>query len=137
MYTRAYNGEEKKLSIPENYDGTAFLKSENELHTRPIIPNVSEPKYSSREAFCKVEENTEEISVFSSDSHGECSNEPGKKKFTLGNIFEGFTKDKGLFSSFKIGSEELLIIGVAMLLFFSKSGDRECALLLLLLLFIN
>ena len=36
-----------------------------------------------------------------------------------------------------IGTEEILIIATAAFLFFSKGGDRECALILLLLLFIN
>ena len=33
--------------------------------------------------------------------------------------------------------EDLLILGIAALLFFSKDGDKECALLLLILLFIG
>ena len=37
----------------------------------------------------------------------------------------------------KIGTEELLIIAVAAFLLFSKDGDRECAMILLFLLFIN
>ena len=36
-----------------------------------------------------------------------------------------------------IGTEELLIIAVAAFLLFSKNGDRECALILLFLLFVN
>lgn len=34
------------------------------------------------------------------------------------------------------GTEELLLIGLALFLFFSAEGDRECALILLLLLFV-
>ena len=37
----------------------------------------------------------------------------------------------------KFEGEDFLILGVAALLFFSKDGDKECALLLLLLLFIG
>ena len=37
----------------------------------------------------------------------------------------------------KIGTEELLILAVAAFLFFSKNGDRECALILLFLIFVN
>ena len=37
----------------------------------------------------------------------------------------------------KIGTEELLIIAVAGFLLFSKNGDKECALILLFLLFVS
>ena len=42
-----------------------------------------------------------------------------------------------LFKDMKIGTEEILIGAIALFLLFSKSGDKECALMLLLLLFIN
>jgi len=35
------------------------------------------------------------------------------------------------------GTEELLIIGIAAFLFFSKDGDRECAIILLLTLILS
>ena len=37
----------------------------------------------------------------------------------------------------KIGTEEILIIAAAAYLFFSKDGDKECAIMLILLLFVN
>lgn len=37
----------------------------------------------------------------------------------------------------EIGSEELLIIAVALFLLFSQNGDKECAVMLLLLLLVN
>lgn len=37
----------------------------------------------------------------------------------------------------KIGTEELLILALAAFLFFSRDGDRECALMLLALLFVG
>ena len=48
---------------------------------------------------------------------------------------------QGLFNpkklaSFKIGLEEILIIAAAAFLFFRKDGDTECAIMLLLLLFV-
>ena len=43
----------------------------------------------------------------------------------------------GIPSLDKIGYEEILIIGIAVFLFFSADGDRECALILLALLLIN
>lgn len=51
---------------------------------------------------------------------------------SLGNLFSG-----NLFKNFRLGWEELLILGVAALLFFSREGDKECALMLLLLIFIS
>ena len=42
-----------------------------------------------------------------------------------------------LFGGLKLGTEELLIGAIALFLLFSKSGDKECAIMLLLLLFIN
>ena len=36
-----------------------------------------------------------------------------------------------------IGLEEILLLGVALILFFSKDGDKECAVMLVLLLFIS
>lgn len=35
------------------------------------------------------------------------------------------------------GTEDLLILAIALILFFSKNGDKECAILVLLLLFVN
>ena len=37
----------------------------------------------------------------------------------------------------EIGSEEILIIAVALFLLFSQNGDKECAIMLLLLLLVN
>ena len=37
----------------------------------------------------------------------------------------------------KLGTEELLLIGAALFLLFSKDGDKECAIILLILLLIN
>lgn len=36
----------------------------------------------------------------------------------------------------KIGTEEILLIAAAAFLFFSKDGDKECAILLLILVFL-
>lgn len=44
---------------------------------------------------------------------------------------------KGLFSNFELGIEEILIIGAAIFLFMSKSGDFECIFILIALLFVR
>ena len=41
------------------------------------------------------------------------------------------------FSLSKFGIEEILLIATAIILFMSKDGDKECALMLLLLLFVS
>ncbi len=51
---------------------------------------------------------------------------------SLGNLFSG-----NLLKNFHLGWEELLILAVAALLFFSRDGDKECALMLLILIFIT
>ena len=54
--------------------------------------------------------------------------------------FGSFLSDIGKNSKFslqKIGTEEILIIATAAFLFFAKEGDKECAIMLLLLLFLG
>ncbi len=46
-------------------------------------------------------------------------------------------KKKPGFSLPSLGAEEIILLCAAALLFFSKEGDRECALIILLLLFIK
>ncbi len=109
IYTRDYPEREStpEVSIPEHYSGTVFKEHES--------PTVE----------CGVHSDTETTGGF------------------LGTLpFLGKILPKGIFGnqterSFKLGTEELLIIAVAAFLFFSKDGDRECALLLLALLFIT
>ena len=110
MYQRSYK---EGYHIPENYSGTAveeclpYENIEEEVHSAP--PRVEE------EIPCTC---------------GEREREPH------------LSKVKSLFSRLpfhmpRLEGEDLLILGVAALLFFSKDGDKECALLLLILLFIG
>ncbi len=120
MYTRVYSPEDAALNVPENYDGNAFRES---------ISDVKEP--SAEPVFVPKQENS---------IHTEKKDDDGIlaglfKKLPLQNVFGGLGI-KSL-SSFKFGSEEILIVGIALFLFFSKSGDNELAFMLLLLLFIG
>ncbi len=120
MYTRIYGADEKTVSIPENYDGNAFREE----------PVAEEPKKSeplpAPEVSCGAPISVkEEEGVFASLL----------KRLPIQSIF-GNLGIKSL-SSFKIGSEEILIVGIALFLFFSKGGDNELAFMLLLLLFVN
>ena len=124
MYTRSYYPEgEERMSIPDNYDGTAFLERK-EPPSRQDATEVSFMEAS--ETLPKKPQAREEAAATS--------------------VFGNFPLLSGLFggglSSLnlkmpKIGTEEILIIAAAAFLFFSKNGDRESALILLLLLLIN
>ena len=110
MYTRSYGTEEDKLTLPSGYDGTAFEKEIREKAEEAAIP-PDEPK---------LEEPSEEVGLFS--------------RIPLLKSIRGFER---LRLPFDLGSEDLVLLGIALLLFFTKDGDRECALMIALLLFIR
>ena len=109
MYSRSYYQEEQAPTPPQNYDGTAFSAAE--------------------------EFESEEQSVSAGVNFTPQSHAPSSSLLGLGGLFDIFGKDK--FSLSKIGTEELLILAAAAFLLFSKGGDKECAIILLILLFIN
>ena len=116
MYSRSFYPESGESSIPENYVGTAFSEvASTESHEE------SAPKEESSTPTAALAKSEGILSSF--------ANIP-----FLSSLFKG---DGGLFKMPKIGSEEILIIAIAALLFFSKDGDKECALILLFLLFVS
>ena len=118
MYTRSYSDTSKDIPLPESYSGVAlnggFIRDTEESHE--ISEQVS--------ASPKGEEKT--APTF------------------LGGILSGILHKTGIerigerlpFLE-RIGTEEILIIIAAMILFFSKEGDKECAIALTVLLFIS
>ena len=112
MYSRSYETKEDSLCVPDGYGGTALS---GDIHT-----------------------DNEEV------HDKECA--AGAVPRAGGGLFSRimpslsswlpFDGNK-LLESFKIGKEEIIIIATALFLLFSEDGDRECAILLLLLLFIN
>lgn len=111
----------------------------NHIYTRDYperesVPEVNVPEHYSGTAFKEHDPPAEECGI-----HSDAEPTGG----ILGTLpFLGRIIPKGIFGNqalrgFKLGTEELLIIAVAAFLFFSKDGDRECALLLLALLFIT
>lgn len=125
MYTRNYYSDQQdRLNLPDNYDGTAFME-------RQQVDNLILPDE-------KFESGADE-NIASHKDMGDCGNHSSSTRPSiLSSLFQG----NNLFSSIglsmpNLGAEEILIIATAAFLFFSKSGDRECALILLLLLFIN
>ena len=109
MYTRSYT--DTRFSPPDGYDGTAIRISEPECETQQS------------RAEC---ENQGDMPVHT-QPRGFLSELFGG---SLGNLFSGFSLKS-------IGIEEILIIIAALYLFFSKDGDKECGIMLFLLLFIS
>lgn len=116
MYTRNYYPEaQDSLTLPQSYNGTAFTETEHNEQMQP----------------------TEEMASATPQSD-QARVEGGG--ISLPFISALFGRGGGALSSIKlpdIGTEEILIIAMAAFLFFSKGGDRECALMLLFLLLIN
>ena len=122
MYMRSYKeSTDNGILIPENYDGNAFRHS-----------YITEE---SKEAPTK-EEPCEEVSVDAGAKRSSLSSV--FSLFKDGNLGRLFLGGEGLkLGSIRFGNEEILIIGIAILLFFSKGKDPECGILLLMLLLIN
>lgn len=119
MYTRNYFGSaDGSSALPANYDGTAFTETKTE-EKRDTGTTVSEKEPESAPASANVGGGFEGIFNLLKKPFGALFSSGGGIGFP------------------KLGTEEILIIAVAAFLFFSKDGDRECALLLLLLLIVN
>ena len=126
MYTRSYD-EKLGIVIPESYGGTLLREDD----TRP-----------------EDNDHTDESSIQTNQNpwenervHNENLAESEPTFSLLGALpFRNFFGDifkNGKFSLQKIGTEEILIIATAAFLLFSKNGDKECAIMLLLLLFLT
>ena len=126
MYSRSYNTERQiGKTLPSGYDGCAFSeeKSDENLDTPPIL--------SERDGPCA------HLGGEPGDA-AEASARPSSSGGFLSGIFSSFLGGGGFNLRLpRIGTEEILIIATALFLLFSKEGDTECALLLLLLLLIN
>ena len=104
MYSRSFYPETNEQSIPENYVGTAF--SEKEI-PEAVSERISEPEPAEIPASVPATKDGF-LSSFT------------KLPFLSG-LFSG---DGKLLKMPKIGSEEILIIGIAALMFFSVDGDK-------------
>ncbi len=135
MYTRSYTEENSGILIPESYGGTAlrdsgFSESEDveekmSEYQEPIQRESTPPREDSDSVHTSGVPKSEGDSVLGSLF----------SKLPIGNIF-GNIFGNGKFSLQNIGIEEILILATAAFLFFSKEGDKECAIMLMLLLFI-
>ena len=137
MYTRSYFPEEERINVPENYDGSAFGGEGMDAGLANVQPSVAEPKISPQDiptfseetadAEKPQEERTESAGIFGSLF----------SKLPFGNILQGGIGNFLKLDKFRFGSEEILLIGIELFLLLSKDGDKECAVMLLLLLFVN
>lgn len=133
MYSRSYPNDEA-IRIPENYDGTSLLENEMPSASHTVAePARIDLKISPRDAepaepiFAESDENA--------SGGGFLSGLFGDFKLPfLKNLFSHGEKRR--LTDF-IGLEEILILILAAFLLFSKSGDKECAIILALLIFVK
>ena len=146
MYTRGYYSEQKeKINIPEGYDGTALLEKETERAPIDDSKNLHA---------LTAEHTKKEIKISPPPIHNQSDcdetpvfkEEPQKRLFGFSGIFDALPlgrlkkllkrEDNGLLP-FSFDFEDLLIIGIALFLIFSKTGDRELGFMLIALIFIK
>jgi len=132
MYTRSYYPEDGEIKIPEKYDGNAFREEVNEergeeaSENQPKEPQVLRAPWDGGET-------AEEVMAKSDGARW------GFGGFLDKLPFKGITDALPFFKggNFHLGNEEILILAIALFLFFSRGGDKECAVMLLLLLWIK
>ena len=119
-----------EISVPKNYDGTTFGIAEEEVSTRAhenkSFQNEIDEKMESEPVSYEIKKSKSDKDVFSF-----------LHNFSLKKL--PFLSSKEMLPSFirDFGTEELLIIGVALFLIFSQAHDIESALILLVLIFIK
>ncbi len=143
MYSRSPISKDTQISIPENYDGTAFAEPvaaplENTERSIKVVGSPSADVKMSPTGFTQEEPDTEPTFAPSQDSEeaGLFSGLFGRLP-SLGAIFGERSSLTQCIKLPKFGIEELLIIGIALFLLFTKDGDKECAIMLLLLIFVG
>lgn len=139
MYSRGLGAVKQDYNIPEKYDGTALLELPSDevsvTHTSSekfIDAQKKEIKFSPIEA--PTEPADAAVGAEATDTEAVGAFSFGPTKWIRKILPSNFSLD-GILP--KIELEELIIIGLAAFLFFSKSGDKECALMLLALIFIS
>lgn len=153
MYARNYYPEkDPETGIPKNYGGTALRDLPAAEQAPPPPPPSEESERPvgtpSVPTDCPPKKNPWELPPPQKKSGGIFNALFGlfplgipQSADGIGGMFRALTarlagmKSEGAGIGFE--SEDLLILALAALLFFSKSGDKECALMLLFLLFIR
>ena len=133
MYSRSYYPTDQAITIPDNYDGTAFTESQEKptpTRVTPIKPDT--PKRDTLQ-----EREIRECINDSQDNAVEVSCDEEKNSSFLSRLLPfGFDFDIKKFAS-DISAEDILIVGLAIFLFISQDGDKMCSLILLSLIFIK
>ncbi len=140
MYTRTYQPEEEKITVPENYDGNAF----REEPSTPETPGGDISVFFQKEDPTSTSFAQDNTPSSKKDDVEEVAAKPKGNSGIFTGLFKNF-RHSSIFNSIPflkngfadIGTEEILIVAVAIFLLFSKSGDKECAIMLFLLLFIK
>ena len=135
MYTKTYAKDIPSIQIPEQYGGTVFGDTVSEIDVTyekepENTPTITEENKNPWE---QSEKNAtrDSTSIPTADLGGMFS------KFGEGFFgIRGFKNPKAIFSD-GFGTEEILIIGLALLMLLSSDRDIECALMILALLFIK
>ena len=122
MYTRVYNEDGAGIIIPEKYGGTSFGQAENSK----VGDEGKNPWEKDESVHTEAEAESEEAVQASASA----------QRIPLGGMLSKIFKND-TFGLQQIGKEELLIIATAAFLLFSKEGDKECAIMLILLLFLK
>ncbi len=133
MYSGNYYTDEGHIKVPDNYSGTSMLEENiQDVSTPPI--HIEIPK-TEMKVSPKENEDTEEVFLNKENFDGDKK----EKWFDIPSILKGFgIKDVHLTNMIpKIGTEELLLIALSAFLLFSKNGDKECALIVFLLIFVK
>ena len=118
MYSRPR--EDYGISLPGDYCGTTFNEGETRRNEENDFRRSGERSEGAGEGGCPLHNERRRTGISSL-----LSELP---------LFSGLSS-LGL-SVPKFGAEDILIIATAAFLFFSKSGDKECAIMLLLLIFV-
>ena len=137
MYTRSYYSEDEKILVPENYDGNAFSEKQKANEEEKQYPPKKEELPPLRAPWDISKEDTESAAAEVLAKPKEHNGFFGEfiSKLPFGSFLKKGDFLKNSFSDF--GTEELLLIGVALFLLLSKDGDKECAFILLFLLFVK
>ena len=152
MYTQKYSEGDARLYLPENYSGNAIMQNERiSLGTadikKPTADSLEVTNKSANEAVKENKNPWENEDKATDEASAPTSATPsflGKLK-GLGGMFDGISmkallgkkSDSAGTGLWGLGIEEIMLIAIAAVLFFSKNGDKECALILLLLLLID
>lgn len=118
MYSRSYYATEERIQIPEKYDGTSLIEKSTDQADRT----------EQDDALYRAAGDTGRSDTANQEKNPAEGNMP--RVLGLLRIPEG-----GFFSDF--GTEELIIIGLALFMLLSDDGDIECAVMLSILLFIG